>query len=49
MAATGARSNPPCSATWRGLNGHGVAVAGYDLCPQARIADIIGQTRQACL
>jgi arylformamidase len=33
----------------RGLNGHGVAVAGYDLCPQARIADIIGQTRQACL
>jgi arylformamidase len=35
----------------RGLNGHGVAVAvaGYDLCPQARIADIIGQTRQVCL
>jgi arylformamidase len=35
----------------RGLNAHGiaVAVAGYDLCPQARIADIIGQMRQACL
>jgi arylformamidase len=35
----------------RGLNGHGVAVAvaGYDLCPQARIADIIAEMRQACL
>jgi arylformamidase len=35
----------------RGLNAQGiaVAVAGYDLCPQARIADIIGQMRQACL
>jgi arylformamidase len=35
----------------RGLNAHGiaVAVAGYDLCPQARIADIIGAMRQACL
>jgi arylformamidase len=35
----------------RGLNGHGiaVAVAGYDLCPRARIADIIGEMRQACL
>jgi arylformamidase len=35
----------------RGLNAHGVAVAvaGYDLCPQARIADIIAEMRQACL
>ena len=35
----------------RGLNGRGiaVAVAGYDLCPRARIADIIGEMRQACL
>jgi arylformamidase len=35
----------------RGLNGRGVAVAvaGYDLCPQVRIADIIDQMRQACL
>lgn len=35
----------------RGLNAHGVsvAVAGYDLAPQVRIADIIDQMRQACL
>lgn len=35
----------------RGLNGRGVAVAvaGYDLCPQVRITDIIDQMRQACL
>jgi arylformamidase len=34
-----------------GLNGHGVAVAvaGYDLCPQVKIPDIIAQMRQACL
>jgi arylformamidase len=35
----------------RGLNVRGVAVAvaGYDLAPQVRIADIIDQMRQACL
>jgi len=35
----------------RGLNAHGVAVAvaGYDLCPQVTIADIIAQMQQACL
>ncbi len=35
----------------RGLNDHGiaVAVAGYDLCPQVTIADIVGQIRRACL
>jgi arylformamidase len=35
----------------RGLNARGVcvAVAGYDLCPQVRITDIVGQIRQACL
>jgi arylformamidase len=35
----------------RGLNGHGVsvAVAGYDLCPQVTIAQIIDQMQQACL
>lgn len=34
-----------------GLNQRGVAVAvvGYDLCPQATIAEIISQIRQACL
>jgi arylformamidase len=34
-----------------GLNGRGVtvAVAGYDLCPQVKIADIIAEMRQACL
>jgi len=34
-----------------GLNGHGVAVAvaGYDLCPQVTIADIIEQIRTACM
>jgi len=34
-----------------GLNAHGaaVALAGYDLCPQVSIADIISQIRQACL
>ncbi len=33
----------------RGLNARGVcvAVAGYDLCPQVRITDIVGQIRQA--
>lgn len=35
----------------RGLNAHGstVALAGYDLCPQVRVSDIIGQVRRACL
>ena len=35
----------------RGLNGHGVTVAlvGYDLCPQVKIADIIAELRHACL
>jgi arylformamidase len=35
----------------RGLNGRGVtvALAGYDLCPQVTIADIIEQMRRACL
>jgi arylformamidase len=35
----------------RGLNGRGltVAVAGYDLCPQVRIADIIDEMRRACI
>jgi arylformamidase len=35
----------------RGLNTRGVAVAvsGYDLCPQVSIAEIIAQTRQACV
>jgi arylformamidase len=35
----------------RGLNGRGVAVAvaGYDLCPTVSIADIIEQTRHACV
>lgn len=35
----------------RGLNGREitVAVAGYDLCPQVTIKDIIGEMRQACL
>jgi arylformamidase len=34
----------------RGLNTHGiaVAVAGYDLCPNVTIADIIEQIRRAC-
>jgi arylformamidase len=34
-----------------GLNARGVtvAVAGYELCPQAKIADIIDAMRQACL
>jgi arylformamidase len=34
----------------RGLNVHGVAVAvaGYDLCPNVTIADIIEQMRRAC-
>jgi arylformamidase len=34
-----------------GLNAHGikVAVAGYDLCPQVAISDIIAQMRRACL
>jgi arylformamidase len=35
----------------RGLNAHGVvvAVAGYDLCPNVAIADIITQIRRACI
>jgi len=35
----------------RGLNAHGVtvAVAGYDLCPEVSIAEIIEQIRQTCL
>src|SRR5712691_11701602 len=35
----------------RGLNAHGVAVAvaGYNLCPQVSIADIIDEMRHACL
>jgi arylformamidase len=35
----------------RGLNANGVtvAVAGYDLCPNVAIADIIEQIRRACL
>ena len=35
----------------RGFLAHGisVAVAGYDLCPQVRVADIVGEIRQACL
>src|SRR5712691_7627983 len=35
----------------RGLNARGiaVAVAGYDLCPQVSIAEIVAQIRQACL
>jgi arylformamidase len=34
-----------------GLNAHGiaVAVAGYDLCPQVTIGQIIGEIRTACL
>ena len=39
------------SHTAAGLNAHGVtvAVAGYDLCPQVSIADIVEQMRKACL
>jgi arylformamidase len=39
------------SQTARGLNAHGVAVAvaGYDLCPQVTIAEIIDEVRHACL
>jgi arylformamidase len=35
----------------RGLNSHGiaVAVAGYDLCPQVTITEIVNQIRHACL
>jgi arylformamidase len=35
----------------RGLNSHGiaVAVAGYDLCPDVTIAEIIEQIRHACI
>ena len=34
----------------RGLNAHGVtvALAGYDLCPQVSIGDILNQLRRAC-
>jgi arylformamidase len=39
------------SKTARGPNAHGVtvAVAGYDLCPQVSIAQIVEQMRAACL
>lgn len=35
----------------KGPNAHGitVAVAGYDLCPQVSIGDIVGEMRAACL
>jgi arylformamidase len=35
----------------RGMNAHGVAVAvaGYDLCPNVSIAEIIEQIRRACI
>lgn len=35
----------------RGLNGHGITVAvpSYDLCPDVSVADIIAETRRACL
>jgi arylformamidase len=35
----------------RGLNAHGVtvALAGYDLCPNVGIGDIVAQMQQACL
>jgi arylformamidase len=35
----------------RGMNAHGVtvAVAGYDLCPQVTVAQIIDEMRAACL
>src|SRR5882762_8308563 len=48
-AATGAPSMFSHAA--RGLNAHGVtvAVAGYDLCPEVAIAEIIEQIRHACL
>ena len=52
MAATGARSNPSTfSHMSAGLNARGiaVAVAGYDLCPQVTIVQIIDQIRTACL
>ena len=52
MAAGGARSIRRCSARWRPgrtPSGVTVAVAGYDLCPQVTIADIIEQMRAACL
>jgi arylformamidase len=34
----------------RGLLAHGVTVAvvGYDLCPQVKVADIVGEIREAC-
>ena len=39
------------SQTAKGPNAHGisVAVAGYELCPQVSIADILSQMRAACL
>ena len=39
------------SAIARGLNEHGVtvALAGYDLCPQVGIGDIIAQMENACI
>ena len=47
------RSLTPAMHSWaaRGMNAHGVsvAVAGYDLCPNVSIAEIITQTRNALL
>ena len=42
---------PSFSHLARGLNAHGVsvAIAGYDLCPAVRIADIITQIHSACM
>jgi len=46
-----AQAPPSYSNLARGLNEHGVTVAmiGYDLCPQVKLADIIEQVRAACL
>jgi arylformamidase len=46
-----AQAPPSYSNLARGLNAHGVTVAmiGYDLCPQVKLADIIAQVRAACL
>ena len=51
MAATGRISAPSFfSHLARGPNAHGldVAVAGYDLCPQVRVGDIVEELRAAC-
>jgi arylformamidase len=46
-----AQAPPSYSNLARGLNSHGITVAmiGYDLCPQVRLAEIIEQIRSACL